>query len=438
MRQGAPRAVGRADSLCDSRFYAVAVTEPRTSGRLLVIAAIVTLALNLRPAVNAVGVVMPELRAAIGLSGGAAGLLLALPTLSFGVLGIFAPAIAARIGSHRTVLVAVVALIVGQLVRSALTGTVALFAGSGLALAGLAIANVLLPGLVRLHFPRSIGPMTALYTTLLTIGATAASGATLPLERGLGGDWRTGLGMWTAVAAITLVPWFALSVTWGRPPASATAHRVRVGAVARTRVGWAMALYFGLQSLQAYVMFGWLPEILTDAGLTDTTAALQVALIAGVGIPIAAVAPAVLARLRDPRLLVVALTVCYLAGYLGLLLAPSSVTWLWSMLIGVGGGSFPVALTLIALRSRTPAGTTALSAFAQSFGYLIASIGPVAIGLIHDWTGGWTGPLLVLCGVLVVHLTAGLAAAKQRFLEDELPAAGATGETAAPDRAGGA
>ncbi len=414
------------------------MTEPRTSGRVLVIAAIVTLALNLRPAVNAMGVVMPELRDATGLSGGAAGLLLALPTLSFGVLGIFAPAIAARIGSHRTVLVALAALIAGQLIRSVLPSTAALFAGSVLALAGIAIANVLLPGLVRLHFPKAIGPMTALYTTLLTIGATAASGATLPLERWLGGDWRTGLGMWTAVAAIALAPWISLSLNRGRPPASVTARRIRVAAVARTRVGWAMALYFGLQALQAYVMFGWLPEILTDAGLTDTTAALQVALIAGVGIPIAAVAPAVLARLRDPRLLVVVLTGCYLAGYLGLLLAPTTATWLWSVLIGVGGGAFPVALTLIALRSRTPAGTTALSAFAQSVGYLVASIGPVAIGLIHDWTGGWTGPLLVLCGVLAVHLTAGLAAAKRRFVEDELPAVVVPGEPLEPDRAGGA
>jgi CP family cyanate transporter-like MFS transporter len=183
-----------------------------------------------------------------------------------------------------------------------------------------------------------------------------------------------------------------------------------------------MALYFGLQALQAYVMFGWLPTILADAGVPDTAAALQVAIIAAVGVPISAVTPTLVGRYPAPRLLIIVLTACYLAGYLGVLWAPTTLTWLWSVLIGIGGGAFPVALTLIAMRARTPAGTITLSAFAQSAGYLVASIGPVLIGALHDWTGGWRVPLICLCGVLALHLLAGLAAAWPRYVEDELPA----------------
>jgi CP family cyanate transporter-like MFS transporter len=184
-----------------------------------------------------------------------------------------------------------------------------------------------------------------------------------------------------------------------------------------------MAVYFGLQALQAYVIAGWLPKILTDAGLSDTNAALQVAIVVAVSIPISAFTPSVVARLGEPYLLITGLTLCYAGGYLGLLLAPTTATWLWSVLLGIGGGAFPVALTLIALRARTPGGTTALSAFTQGGGYLLASIGPITLGALHDLTGAWQVPLLFLCGVLALHLWAGLAAARRRYLEDELAAA---------------
>jgi len=399
----------------------VTSAEDRRSGRILVLVAIVTLALTLRPVVNALGVVMPELRADTGLSGTAAGLLLALPTLSFAVLGIMTPSLAARIGSHRTVVLALVALVAGQLIRSLLPGPLALFGGSVLGLAGIAGANVLLPGLVRLHFPRAIGPVTALYTTLLALGAAAASGLTLPLQHAFGGDWRLGIGMWTTLALLALAPWVALANGRPRPTPATSGQRLSVRRVLGTRVAWAMIFYFGLQALQAYVLFGWLPELLVDAGISDTAAAAQVALMAVISVPIAAVAPALVAGVRNPRWIVLLFSAGYLGGYLGLLIAPATATWVWSVLIGLGQGAFPIALTLIALRARTGPGTFALSAVTQSGGYLLASIGPIAFGVLHDLSGGWTVPLLMLCVVLAAHVVAGLAAAKPRYVEDELP-----------------
>jgi CP family cyanate transporter-like MFS transporter len=391
--------------------------------RPLVMVAVLTLAVNLRPAVNALGAVIPELRDATGMSGGTAGLLLALPTLSFALLGIGAPALAARIGSHRTVLLAVLLLIVGQLFRSLLPGVPMLFLGSVLTLAGIAIGNVLLPGLVRLHFPGAVTAVTAVYTTLLTAGGAIGAAITLPLQDAFGGDWRLGIGMWAALAAVALVPWIAMALAVGRPSLQpAGPVRIPVSTLRRSTVAWAMAGYFGLQSLQAYVLFGWLPEILVDAGLTDQAGAFQVFVIAGVGIPIAAIVPWLLGRLRSPRGLIVAMMGCYLAGYLGLLTAPGGATLLWSLLLGLGGGAFPTALTLIAIRARTPGGTIALSAFAQSVGYLLASAGPILFGLIHDWTRGWTWPLIMLCCLLAVHLTVGLIIARPRYVEDDLPA----------------
>jgi CP family cyanate transporter-like MFS transporter len=389
--------------------------------RVLVTTAVLLLAINLRPVVNALGAVIPELRDATGLPAGTTGLLLSMPTLAFAVMGLAAPALASRLGAHRTVVIALVALIVGQLVRSVVPGTAALFIGSLIGLAGIAVGNVLLPGLVRLHFPDRIPLMTAAYTTLLTIGGAAAAAATLPIERAFGGDWRLGIGMWAATAGVALIPWLLVIRRPGdRAAGATTGRRLPLSALARTRVAWALALYFGCQSMVAYVVFGWLAEILTDAGMTDTAAAFQVGIAITVGIPLAMFVPPLLSRLRRPAILVIALASCYLAAFLGLMLIPGQLVVVFSVLIGIGTGAFPLALTLIALRSRTSMATTSLSAFTQCCGYLIASVGPLGFGLLFDLSGGWTVPLAAMCVVVGIQAVAGCVAVRPRFVEDEL------------------
>ncbi|HEY4993728.1 MAG TPA: MFS transporter [Nakamurella sp.] len=392
------------------------------SSRVLVTIAVLLLAVNLRPVVNALGAVIPELRTATGLPAATTGLLLSLPTLSFAVMGLAAPLLAVRVGSHRTVVLALLALIGGQLLRSVVPGTAALFLGSLVALAGIAVGNVLLPGLVRLHFPDRIPAMTAAYTTLLTIGGATAAAATLPVERGLGGDWRTGIGMWAATAVIALIPWLLLIRGTTRGPAPAAGRRLPLSALARTRVAWALATYFGTQSMVAYVVFGWLAQILTDAGMTDTAAAVQVAVAIAVGIPLAALVPPLLGRVPRPAILVIVLSACYLAAFIGLIFVPRQLVWVFSVLIGIGTGAFPLALTLIALRARTSLATTSLSAFTQCTGYLIASIGPFGFGVLFAVSGGWTVPLLALCVVVLIQAVAGCLAVRPLFVEDELPA----------------
>ena len=379
----------------------------------------VALGLNLRPAVNGLGAVTPELRAATGLSGAAVGVLLALPTLSFALMGLPAAALAARFGTNRTVAFALGSMVLGQLIRSVGSGLPALFIGSTVALAGIAVGNVLMPGIVRLYFPDRIVLMTAVYTTALSAGGAIAAGVTLPIEHAAGGTWRFGLGLWAVTAAVALAPWLAMRA----PRPVGRAHRrptsIGIRQLAGTRLAWVMVGFFGTQALQAYVMFGWLPEILTGAGTSDTVAALYVSLLALIGVGIAAVVPPLLARVPVVAV-IITMASCYLAGYLGLLLAAGTATWLWTVLVGIGTGAFPVALTLVGMRARTAGGTLALSGFTQSFGYLLASIGPFLFGLVHDLSGGWTAPLLMLMALVLVHLTFGLAAARTRYVEDEL------------------
>ena len=393
-----------------------------TTRRLLALVGIVVLAFNLRPAAVSIGPVLGDLRADLDMSGAEAGLLTSLPVVAFAVFGGLAARLARAVGPHRLTLASLLAVVVGLLLRSRVESVTGFLLLSLLALAGMATANVLLPSLVKRHFPSRIGSVTAAYSTALAVGLTSASVLTVPIGEALGG-WRAGLALWAVTAAVAAVPWLALAtedsharagVPRGDEPA------VGLGQVARTRLGWLMALFFGLQSMQAYSIFGWFPAIYRDAGFSSTTAGLLLGVVTATSIPTSLVVPALAARLPDVRALVIGFFGCYVVGYVGLALAPVAGAWLWAVLVGLGTASFPLALTLIGLRARTATGTAALSGFTQSVGYLVAAPGPFLVGLLNDVTDGWTVPLLAMTALTVPLLVVGLGIARPAYVEDAL------------------
>jgi MFS transporter, CP family, cyanate transporter len=182
-------------------------------------------------------------------------------------------------------------------------------------------------------------------------------------------------------------------------------------AVHRQLKAWALAGFFGLQSLEAYTAMGWLPAIFQDAGVPAARAGALLAVTMVLGVPISLLLPRLAARSDDQRVYVVGLIVVSVSAYLGLILAPAAAPLLWAVLLGIGLGAFPLALVLIGLRASTTRGTAALSSLAQGAGYTLAATGPVTVGALHDLTGEWTWPLLTLVALLVPKLVVGLIAA---------------------------
>jgi CP family cyanate transporter-like MFS transporter len=391
------------------------VSVPRRTA--LVLAGLVLLSFNLRPAAVSVGPVLAEVRRGLGLSGAEAGLLTSLPVLAFAVFGALAPTLARRTGLHRAITVSLVAVVLGLGGRAAVPDSTAFLALSALALAGMATANVLIPSLVKLHFPDRIGRATAIYTTALAIGLTSAFLLTVPVSHAFG-SWRAGLGVWSLTALVAIAPWVGLAAHDRHLENGA--RSISFADVARTRIGWAMAVFFGLQSLQAYSIFGWFAQLWRDSGYSAEEAGLLVAIVAGVSIPLSLWLPAAAARRTDQRGLIVTVIGCYLGGYALLLVDAHALAVPAALLVGIGCCVFPVVLTLIGLRARTPDGTAALSGFTQSLGYLIAAIGPFVIGTVYDASGHWTLPLWLLLVLVLPLLAVGAYAGRPAYLEDQL------------------
>lgn len=394
------------------------MTSPRRA-RLLVLVGLVLLAVNLRPAATSVGPVLAEVTDGLSMAPVAAGLLTSLPVVAFATFGVTAPTFARAVGPHRAVLLSLAAVVTGLTGRSLVGSTGSFLALSMLGLAGMATANVLLPSLVKLHFPHRIGTVTALYTTALAIGLTAALTLTAPVAA-TGGGWRTGLGAWALLGLVAAMPWLWLAGHDRRPGPGP--HRVALSAVARTPLGWGLAVLFGLQSIHAYVVFGWFAQLWRDAGSSPVGAGLLVGLVAAVSIPTSLLLPAVAGRRSDHRTLLWGVIACYPVAYLGLMVAPYSLGWLWALVTGAGTATFPLALTLIGLRARTAAGTAALSAFTQPVGYLIAAGGPFTVGLLYAGTGGWVAPLWFLLALVPPMAMVSAYVGRPRYVEDQLPA----------------
>jgi MFS transporter, CP family, cyanate transporter len=401
------QAAGRAQRTSRTR-------SPEQRSFVLLGAAMLLLAMNLRPAAAAVGPLIHRIRDDTGLSATGAGVLVTLPVLCFGALAPLAPPLARRLGARNTIAGALVVLLLGLLVRL-LPGTGSLFIGTALAGAAIAVGNVLLPVLVRRDFHARAGLMTGLYTTALIGFAALAAGVSVPVADAFGGGWRGGLGIWAAPAAIALVAWIT-QVRRGEAGPEPTGARIS-GArpLLRDKLAWAVTLFFALQSASFYATLAWLPSIFQSHGASESKAGLLLSLSMVVGLAAALTVPSIATRTRDQRALVVAFTVCAALGWLGILIAPMSAPYLWAAVLGFGQNAlFPLALTLIVLRGGNVASTAGLSTLVQTVGYLIAAVAPLGIGAIHDLTGSWTPPMIVLLALLVPQGLAGMAGGRNQ------------------------
>jgi CP family cyanate transporter-like MFS transporter len=311
------------------------------------------------------------------------------------------------------VLVAVMAtLAVGALVR-VLDGPPVLFIGTIVVGGAIAIGNVLLPPLIKRDFPDRSGLMMGVYTMSVSGAAAVAAGIAVPLADASDLGWRGSLGAWAIPAAVAALAWLPRMRGHTRPPVAPPARR----SVLRDPLAWQLTGFFGFQSLSFYAVLAWLPSMYRDFGTTPAIAGFLLSFSGLVQIPVSLVVPSLANRAAHQVWYAVAGTTAIAIGLTGVLLAPMAAPYLWVALIGAGqGGCFALGLNLFVLRTESVADTARVSAMAQSIGYTLCAFGPLLVGLLHDATGSWTAPLVLLLALLGPQLVCGALAGRARKL----------------------
>ncbi|WP_210415862.1 MFS transporter [Humibacter ginsenosidimutans] len=398
------------------------------------------IASNLRAAITSVGPVLGDIRADLGFSAVTASVLIAIPLVAFGVFSPVAPVIASRLGIERTLGAALVVLAVGIVLRS-WPGQVTIWAGTVLLGLAIALINVLLPALVKRDYPSRVGSVTGTYSAVQSGVAAIAAGVAVPIAGAADHGWRLSIGIWAGLALVALAVFLpqlrvgaqrqpASSAEQGgagaepaNPPTDAASGRTPAARGYRSPWGsalaWQVTLFMGLQSTIYYTVVTWWPAVEQAGGLSPAMAGWHQFAYQMFGLVGTVLCAATISRMRDQRVLAVAVSVLMFAGILGQLLVPG-IGLLWVSLIGLGsGGSIVLALALLGLRTRHHGQSAALSGMAQSLGYLLAACGPIVFSVLHDATSAWVVPLMLLLGVVIVQVVFGLLGSRDRFIDGD-------------------
>ncbi len=386
---------------------------PASRGRALLAIGLVAVAFNLRDLFASMGTLLAEASRGDGLSALGASLVTMLPVLCLGIFAPLAPPLARRLGTEWTVMLALAAIALGTGMRG-LAPASALFAGSILAGLGIAVANVLLPGIIKRDFADRTAGAMGLYSMLLCVSGTLGAGVSAPLMNALGGSWRAALGFWAWPALAAAVIW--LPQLARRNGADRGGHGA-VRGLWRNGLAWQVTLFMAFQSAGFYAGLGWLPELLRERGLGTQQAGYVMSVSIFLQIVAALAAPPLAARGRDQRLATLASMLITAAGIAGYFYGPMSGIWLWAALLGLGqGAAFAVALTLIVLRASDAQVAAQLSSMVQTVGYIVAAFGSLIAGMVYDWTGGWGALALLFFALVVVGAISGWGAGRSELI----------------------
>ncbi|EAP9726301.1 MFS transporter [Salmonella enterica] len=385
--------------------------SPRGKQGALLIAGILMIATTLRVTFTGAAPLLETIRSDYGLSTAQTGLLTTLPLLAFALVSPLAAGIARRFEMERSLFAAMLLICAGIALRS-LPSTALLFAGTAIIGCGIALGNVLLPGLIKRDFSQHVARLTGAYS--LTMGAAAALGSALVVPLALHGfGWRGALLMLMLFPLLAFLIWLPQWRTT-RSANLSSSRALHERGIWRSPLAWQVTLFLGLNSLIYYVIIGWLPTILISHGYSEAQAGslhglLQLATAApGLAIPL------ILHRFNDQRWIAALVSLLCAVGAAGLWFVPGQAV-IWTLLFGFGSGATMIlGLTFIGLRASSAHQAAALSGMAQSVGYLLAACGPPVMGKLHDASGSWYLPLSGVTVLAIIMAIFGLYAGRDR------------------------
>lgn len=372
--------------------------------------ALVLIGLNLRAGITGASALLHDLQLFLGYGPLVASIIPSIPTLCFAVAGAATSWLTGKLGVEKSILLSLAMLAAGLLVRG-IPSTGMLVAGTVLGMSGLAVCNVAMPSFIREHFARRTSLMTGLYTVTMTSGATVTAVLVVPLAQLLGSP-SAGVGAIGILAVAAFLGFVPVALHAHRNSVRKTAGNVSPWPLLRTRKGLLITAIFTLQALLAYALLSWFPYMLTTMGLSAAESGLLYGLMQLVSVPAGMVLIAVGSRPGMLRPAFYLATLAMAAGVAALLVLPVALAVIPAVLLGFGLGIFPLVMVIISRSGQSTAETTALSTLAQSTGYLLATVGPFGMGLLHSATGGWTLPLalllaIALAQIVVAHLLSG-------------------------------
>lgn len=371
-------------------------------------------AANLRTPITAVGPVLENIRLTFGLSASAAGVINFLPLLMFATLAPPAAWFGNRFGLERSLWGALLLITLGSILRISGSES-ALWAGTIILSSGIAAANVLLPPLIKRDFTEHTARYVGLYAMTMAITASIASGVVVPLAELSRAGWRLSLAVWLVPAIVALLAWLPY-LKKPAPQTKNSANSTSTRSPWRAALGWQVSLFMACQSLVFYTLIGWFTPFAQDSGISQLEAGGMLFVYQIVAIVSNLACMSALKKMRDQRAIGFLASLSIFIAVAGLLMAPNYAL-LWLILAGLGAGaSMVICLSLFNLRTHDHLQASKLSGMAQCVGYGLAALGPLCFGLLHDVSGNWQWPLMLLLVIAGLQMIVATLAGRARVI----------------------
>ena len=386
----------------------------KKSKSFLILLGILFISFNLRAPITAVGSVVEMIQQEYHLSNAAAGFITTLPLVAFAIVSPFVSTLSGKIGHARTMFLGLFLILGGEVCRS-YTGAAGLFIGTAIIGVGIAIGNVIIPGIIKLYFSERVGFVTSIYTSGMCIFAAVGAGVSIPLAKGVGLGWKHTLAVWFFLTLITIFIWLPQTKETVKN-SSNSGNKNQGSSIWKSPLAWWVTLFMGIQSLLFYSLVAWLPTIVMSKGLSESFAGNMALLFQLMAIPATLIIPTLCDKLKNQRVLVYVVCAIYAAGMVLFLTGQSSLIMTVAVvLMSIGmGGSISLSIAFISLRSPNSQRAAQLSGMSQSAGYLLAALGPIFTGFIYDLKSTWSIPVtlfivlivcLAVCGTFAGHGT---------------------------------
>jgi CP family cyanate transporter-like MFS transporter len=382
-------------------------------GKLLAFIGIILVALNTRAGITSLSPIYDQIAESFPITAIAQGIIGMLPPLIFALVGWITPRLISRRGLEKTAIIAMLWIFGGIIARS-FSNDIWMFGTLFVVcLAGMGMSNVLLPPVIKQYFPKRIGLMTSIYSSLIPLSVALTSAIAVPATQAWG--WRFSTAISAVIAILAILPWLRLMNTGQVIAQTQGQHHIRAW---RWPTAYALIIIFGLGIFNFYVVLAWLPKILMSlAGVSQATAGIMLSIYAAFGVVPALLVPIGLAWVKHPFWIVAFLTIGMVIGLLGFIYYPAWV-WAWIFLMSLGQSLIPTGLTLVNLRCRTTGGSTALSGFVQGVGYIMGAAGPLIFGALFNLTGEWNAALWSMVGLGLIATIAAIFAVRKKNIED--------------------
>ena len=369
---------------------------------------------NLRAPITSLGVAVPSIKDTLGITNSEVSLITIVPLLSFALVSLFASKTSNKFGLEQTIFVALILILSGVLIRI-IPDLPSLYIGTILVGIGVAFGNVITPSIIKANFHLHIGVVTAYYTVVMNTFGGISSYITDPLIKISSYNYALSF-----VGILTIFTLFLWSFQITKKKETAESLRDNNMNVWKSPLAWQITLFMGGQSLIFYSLIIWLPEYLSTQGYSIHTAGIYLFVLQISMIPFTFITPIIANKIKSQFKLTLVTGVLFIIGVTMMLIFPNWAL-ISTIIIGISNGSaFGLVNTFFSLRTESSITSAKLSGMSQSIGYLLAAIGPLLFGVLHDITNGWTIPLMILLMTAVIITIFGSPSGNNKTIEETL------------------